>query len=193
MIIGNPEIFAIESEITEAYEQPSFRGIGSFVIHVAGRIYGGKDPDATMLACSFGEVGRRLAERGSHNPPFPIDASAGEIAYAFRRASYTVCDESERFFGIAFPQFGEAVIANRLTWAPDGDEAFDDGSYVLQIETQEKVRLIAYVSTPDNLYDPATLRDVWLSSDDFYDILQEWRDRFEAEWLAAHKVPNDSD
>ena len=190
MIIGDPEIFAIESVITEAYEGLGLRALGCFVIHIAGRSYGVKEPDATMLACSFDEVGRRLADRGSHIPAFPIDASAGKIAHAFRRAGYTICEESERFLGIAFPQFNESIIAKRLTWAPDGDAAFDDGSYVLQIEDLKKVRLIAYVSTPDNLYDPATLRDVSLSSDDFYDILQDWRDRFEAEWMAAPKVPD---
>jgi hypothetical protein len=50
---------------------------------------------------------------------------------------------------------------------------------VLQIEELKEVRLIAYVSTPDLLYDPATLREAWLTSDGFYDILQNWRDRFD--------------
>jgi hypothetical protein len=190
MIIGSPETFAIESVITEAYEKLSLRALGCFALHIAGRSYGVKEPDATMLACSFDEVGRRLADRGSHIPAFPIDASAGEIAHAFRRVDYAACEESERFFGTAFSRFNESIVAKRLTWAPDGDEAFDDGSYVLQIEDPKMVRLIAYVSTSDLLYDPATLRDVWLSSDDFYDILQNWRDRFEAEWIAAPKVPD---
>lgn len=190
MIVGDPEIFAIESVITEAYENPGLRALGCFVIHIAGRSYGVKESDATMLACSFEEVGRRLAGRGSHNPVFPMDASTGEIADAFRRAGYATCEESERFFGITFLQLNEEIIAKRLAWALDGDEAFDDGSYVLQIEDQKRVRLVAYVSTPDLLYDPATLRDVWLSSDDFYDILQNWRDRFETEWMAAPKLPD---
>ena len=188
MIIGDPEIFAIESVITEAYERLSLRALGYFVILVAGRSYGVKEPEATMLACSFDEVGRRLAERGSHSPAFPIDASAWEIAHAFRRAGYGDCGEHERFFGMAASQFDDTINQKRLEWAPDGDEAFDDGSYVLQIEDLKKVRLIAYVSTPDFLYDPATLREIFLPSDDFYEILQNWRDRFEAEWLAAPKV-----
>jgi Immunity protein 42 len=190
MIIGDPEVFAIESVITKAYERLSFRALGYFVLDVAGRSYGVKESDATLLACSLDEVSRRLARRGSHNPHFPIDASAGEIAYAFRRAGYAICEENERFFGMAAVQFGEAIYAKHLEWAPDGDEAFDDGSYVLQIEDMKRVRLIAYVSTPDNLYDPATLRDVWLSSHDFYNILQSWRDLFEAEWIAAPKSPD---
>jgi hypothetical protein len=190
MIIGDPEIFAIESVITKAYERLSFRALGYFIIHIAGRSYGVKEHDATLLAVSFDEVGRRLARRGCHTPDFSIDASAGEIAYAFRRAGYAICEENERFFGMAARQFGKAINAKHLEWAPDGDEAFDDGSYVLQIEDPKRVRLIAYVSTSDYSYEPATLRDVWLSSDDFYDILQNWRDRFEAEWIAAPKLPD---
>jgi hypothetical protein len=61
---------------------------------------------------------------------------------------------------------------------------------VLHLEDLEQVRLIAYVSTPDYVYDPESLREVWLPSYDFYAILQNWRDRFEAEWRASPKVPN---
>jgi len=61
---------------------------------------------------------------------------------------------------------------------------------VLHLEDEQKVRLIAYVSTPDYVYDPESLREIWLPSDDFYAILQNWRDRFEAEWRASTKVPN---
>jgi hypothetical protein len=81
--------------MTEAYERLSLRGLGSFVIHVAGRSYGVNQPYATMLACSFDEVDRRLADRGSHVPSFPIDASAGEIAHAFIRAGYSIYEERE--------------------------------------------------------------------------------------------------
>jgi len=186
MIIGNPDLFAIESVITEAYERLGLRGLGYFVIHVAGGNYGVKEPDATMLACSFDEVGRRLAERGSHVPIFPIDANAGEIAHAFIRTGYTICEEGEQFFGMSAPQFREAT--KRLEWAPDGDAAFDDGSYVLQVEDAKNVRLIAYVSTPEYAYAPATLREVWLSSEVFYETLRSWRDCFEAEWVSAPKV-----
>jgi hypothetical protein len=188
MIIGDPEKFAIESVITEAYEYPGFKALGYFVIHVGGRSFGVKRSDATLLACSFDEVGRRIAGRGSHIPFFPIDSSAGKIANAFIRAGYAICDDSERFFEMEATQFNKAIFARRLEWAPDGDAAFDDGSFVLHVEDQQKVRLIAYVNTPDYLYDPETLREVWLSSDDFYEVLQNWRDRFEAKWRAAPKV-----
>ena len=193
MIVGNPTIFAIESEITKAYERPSFRALGYFVIHVSGRCYGVKEPDATLLAVSFDEVGRRIDGRGSHESPFPMDAKAKEIAHAFRVACYGNWDEKGQFFGMSAREFDKAINAKRLMWAPDGDEAFDDGSYVLQFEDQSMVRLVAFASSPDSLYDTDTLRDVWLSNVEFYEILHQWRDRIRAEWEGHPKSPDGND
>ena len=44
-------------------------------------------------------------------------------------------------------------------WAPDGDEPFDDASYVLQFDVKDRVRLIAFKSSEGYLHDPATLSD----------------------------------
>jgi hypothetical protein len=87
-------------------------------------------------------------------------------------------------------QFRAAIYSNHLVWAPDGDEAFDDGSYVLQIESQNQVRLVAFVGTPDFLYKPSSLRDLLLSADEFYTILQEWHDSFENECKALAGGPS---
>jgi hypothetical protein len=134
LIVGNPQAFAIESEMAYAYDRLSQRALGFFVIHIAGRCYGVREWDATMLAVSFDEVGRRLARRGSHLPGFPMNAEAANIAYSFRRAIYDEPEDDEQFLGMPVDQFRHAINSNRLVWAPDGDEAFDDGSYVLQDE-----------------------------------------------------------
>lgn len=194
MTIGNPEAFAIESEVTQADESLSFRSLGYFVLYVAGQCYGVREPDATMLGCSFGEVERRIARRGRHTPPIAMDSNAGEVARAFRRVLYDGCEEDELLFGVPKSQFHDAVCSNHLEWAPDGDAAFDDGSHVVQFEDESRVRLIAYKSVPyknaaDLTYDPASLREVWLSQADFYGILVSWRDRFETEWESLPKAP----
>src|ERR1700739_2130256 len=98
MVVGDPNVFAVESGITEAYEYLGLMALGYFVIHIAGRSFGVMDPSATMLACSFDEVGRRIAGRGTHNPHFPIDSSAGKIANAFIQSGYSLSEDSERFF-----------------------------------------------------------------------------------------------
>ena len=147
MMIGNPLKLAIESEITQASERPSQMALGFFVIGVMGRSYGVREPNATTLGPSFNEVGRRIAGRGSHNLPVVMEADAGSVASAFRRVAYGELDANERFFGMAAGQFRDAIYSNHLVWAPDGDEAFDDGSYVLQVESQDQVRLIAFKGT----------------------------------------------
>ena len=188
LIVGDPTTFAIESEIAQAYEQLSLRALGFFVIHVMGRSYGVTDPDATMLANSFDTVGRRIAKRGLHNPPFPPNADAGEIATAVSRTIYTDCDERELFFGQTVRGFANAIHVGGLIWAPDGDEAFDDSSYVLQFDVGDWVRLIAFSRARDSLHDPESVREAWLTAEVFYGVLQNWYDRFLDEWTSRPKA-----
>jgi Immunity protein 42 len=185
MIVGDTSVFAIESGIARAYEKPSLRGLGFFVIHVAGQSYGIKAPSQTMLACSFDEVAKRITGRGSHQAPF-ADATAIDIANAHANAIYLDNSGEGTYFGMSAAQFTKTLYSNSLEWAPDGDEAFDDSSYVLQFDVGEQVRLIAF-KRPNGLVDPATVRDVSLTSDIFYNILQEWRDTFIAEWKSLPK------
>jgi hypothetical protein len=123
MIVGDPSVFAIESEITRAYERLSFRALGYFVIYVCGRSYGVRAPDATMLACSFDAVEKRIANRGKHVAPFAAE-DAGKIADAFLRALYADKQEDKLFFGIPQPEFSGVLYSKYIVWAPDGDEAF---------------------------------------------------------------------
>lgn len=188
MLIGRPEIFAIESGITVAYESLGMLAWGYFAIHVGGRVYGVREPDATLLACSFGGVGDRLAACGRHTAPFSTEPDAAEIANAFRSAIYAE-EQEDSYFGLSLSDFSNyfSMQFQNLVWAPDGDEAFDDSSYVLQFDVQDRVRLIAFKCTPDSRHDPLTLADVWLPADVFYLTLAEWHEAFDREWRAAPK------
>jgi hypothetical protein len=185
MIVGDTLIFAIESELLYAFEKPSWRGMGFFLIHIAGQSYGIKSPGQSMLACSFDEVGTRIKGRGTHQASF-AEAPAIDIANAYTRAVYLDNDGNETYFGMSEAQFTNTLNSNALVWAPDGDEAFDDGSYVLQFDVGDRVRLIAF-KRPDRLVDPASVREAWLSSNSFYNTLGEWRNSFMAEWESLPK------
>ncbi|HEY4258760.1 MAG TPA: Imm42 family immunity protein [Schlesneria sp.] len=184
MMIGDPATFAIESRIATAYDGSGIQALGLFVIHVGGFRYGVYQDDASMLGNSFDEVGSRLARRGQHTAPFAaLDAAA--IADAYRGALYCEVHE-DHYLGLPRQDFENLIYDHQITWAPDGDECFDDGSYVLQFDVGDRVRLIAF-RTVDWLHDPATLRDVWLATDDYYGILKRWQDAFQVEWRSALK------
>ncbi len=192
MIIGDPSTFAIESGITRAYERLSFRALGFFVIHIRGRCFGVRAPDASLLACSLGEVEDRLARRGSHTAPFVIE-SGGDIADAIRVAIHAPEDEVKRLFEMSQAELSTYLYSQHLIWAPNGDGAFDDGSYVLQFDAGDRVRLIGFRSGDGYHHDPATLVDLWLDASAFYTILDQWRRAFLSEWQVAQKISEEED
>ena len=188
MIVGDINIFAIESEISVAYERLSQRALGFFALHVGGRCYGVREWDATMLACSFDAVGRRIRDRGAHAADAIANANAVALAMAFSRAVYMEHDEKEIFLGMQDRSFCDLIHSSKLVWAPDGDEAFDDSSYVLQFDIGGEVRLVAFSRASDKYLDPESLRDVRLSQEEFYKTLQLWHDSFAAEWASLAKA-----
>src|SRR5258708_4850782 len=108
-MIGDKDRFALESCITQAYIHPGSRALGFFVIHVAGRSFGVRAPDATLLACSFDKVEDRIARRGTHVTPFATHPQAGVIADAYRDAVYAPNQEGAVFFGIRHPDFRDLI------------------------------------------------------------------------------------
>ena len=193
MLIGDPAVFAIESGITEAYRELGLRALGYFVIHVTSRCYGCMAPDSSLLACSYDEVVRRVSRRGQHVAPFALTGDAYDIASAFRNAIYADDSTYSTYFGMPRDAFATLIYSNEIVWAPDGDEAFDDGSYVLQFDVDTRVRLIAFKSTIGYLPDKGSVSDIWMSNSQYYDILIKWRTAFELEWnrLLAMKSQQD--
>jgi len=192
LLIGNKSLIAIESGITHAYESNHFKALGFFVIHIAGFCYGIDEPEAAMIGYALGEVKNRSVRRGTHTAPFSSETNAGEIADAIRHAIYAPDQEHKHFFGIPQPEFCKLIYGNNLMWDP-GDETFDDSSYVLQFDVGDRVRLIAFkanLGSGNYHHNPATLRDLWLSADEFYGVLEQWREEHEAEWIAAQKLPD---
>jgi hypothetical protein len=185
MIVGNPAIFAIESGISQVFAGRSNPALGYFVIHLRGNAYGVRSPDATMLGCSFDAVVRRLAQRGEHRADFGAESTAADIADAVLAAEYDGNRQHESFFGMPADELRDLIHAGNIQWAPDGDEAFDDGSNVIHFDHGEQVRLIAFGNSD---YSASSLAELWMPAADFYALLDEWRQRFEAE-VAALSTP----
>jgi len=196
LTVGNPASFAIEAGISQALERESQFALGYFVIRVSGRAFGVKAPDATCLGCSFGEVARRIRERGRHVAPF-AGAAARTIVDAHCRTAYDLVDrEHEAFLGMSSDNFQSLMLANHIVWAPDGDEAFDDGGNVLQFDVDSKVRLIAFMNTNDRAERAASVTEQWLDAGVYYSVLEEWLgcfDRLRAGMLRSPKEASFSD
>lgn len=140
-----------------------------------------------MLACSFDSVSKRIADRGSHSAPF-AEEDAGALADSILQALFSEEQPDRLFVGFTQEQFSEQIYSRRLIWAPDGDEAFDDGSYVLQFDIASGVRLVGFKRAEHYLHAPATLTDLSISADKYYGILEHWRRAFEAEWASFPKT-----
>ena len=182
MITGSPQFFAIESQICQVSLRPGLMGLGFFVIHLLGNVYGVREPDATALACSYDSVGTILEQRGLHEVTLLQEVDAHAIAEAFRMVHYFPDQEDCLFFGMKGGDFSDLINEKQVVWAPDGDEAFDDSSYVLQFDVGNRVRLIAFKAAMEHpVYNRSTLREVWLPAEDFYGLLQDWRLQFEEE------------
>ena len=167
-IIGNKSVFAIESGIAHAYEGVGFHALGFIVIYVGGRRYGIYSPDAAMLAGPLGAVKERIARRGCHIVPFATEPDAGKIADAVCDAVYATDQESIQFFNVPQPVFCNLIHSSHISWAGELDEAFDDLSFLLQFDVENRVRLIAFKNQDEGYHhDPKTLKDVWLGADEF--------------------------
>jgi len=180
MLIGDPDIFAIESFVNKVYPNSSFLALGFFSIHVAGNVYGVRLPDASMLSCSFNAVRRRIERRGCHLLPCNSDLDALLIVEAVHNLIYS---ENPKSYVLGLPRENliESLYGKEVLWAPDGDEAFDDGGHVLHIDYGDKVRIIAFLNNEKIESIKESVAEICLSSNEFYEILGRWRNFFEKE------------
>lgn len=188
MMIGNPDLFAIETSIFEAYDSPGQMALGCFVLHVGGFQYGYREPDSTIIGTSFNAIRRRIADRGNHKSPLPSDAHAAEIATAVSRANSLDDMEDKHLYGVPWLQFFKLLNVNDCILAPDNEQGFDDGSHVLHFDDESTVRLVAFRMTSSYVFEKESLRDVRISQDNFYAILEEWHKQFEKDWISSPKV-----
>ncbi len=189
MIVGDTSVLAIESMITKAYERPSFFALGSFAIHLMKYRYGCLGSEATLLACSLDEVEKRVQNRGLHTADFAYSCSASQIAHSFYAAMYLEpCDWS--LCDLVSRDICKEVTSSDLKfqWAPDGDAAFDDGSYILHFDLYENVRVIGFQCDQGGHLISSSLRDINMKANEFYELLERWSCSIRSEWKSLPKV-----
>lgn len=184
MIKGNPLDFAVESRVSKVFPQRSLMALGSFVIHVAGSAYGVSSPTATMLACSFDSVERRIDRRGKHEAFF-ANEKASDIVRQYVSAYFGGMDDADsRALIFNVEKFCSAIEIGELVMAPDGDAAFDDGSHVLHFDVGEHVRIIAFRNEIDERVRSQSISEATIDAAIFYSTLQDWVNSFSNEWRA---------
>lgn len=178
---SRPDRFSIECEIAKFYERESFRALGFFQIHIQGIQYGCRAPDASMLACTYDSVIERLENRGAHIADFARSFSGSDIARAVVWARYGAEDE-KRIWGFSQDELGAILCEKKLIWAPDGDQAFDDGGFVLHIDLVDQVRLIGF-NWPGSqaVSRVSAITDLTIEADVFYSTLWAWVEWFDRE------------
>ena len=181
MLIGNESRFAIDSQLSEKNLSHSQIGIGYFNIILANHRFGIHEIDATVLGCSYKNVVNCLQMRNKHVAPFSEINDPHCIAKNLRDVLYINGDKGGPVFGLSRRSVINLVYKNKLLFAPDGDEAFDDGSYVIHFDIGPEVRLIGFMSGNGEFYEESTLVDVRLSANEFYGIIESWRLGFEKE------------
>lgn len=179
---GNPEKFAIESTINAAFPQRSLIASGSFAIHIAGKVYGVRSPDATMLACSFDGIKRRIDQRGKHEAFF-ANENAIKIVKQYVSTYYEDIEEIDAHqLTFNMEKFQSTLESGELVLAPDGDAAFDDGSHVLHFDIGDHVRVIAFKNKGDEGARLQSISEVTLDAASFYATLENWVQSFSTEW-----------
>ena len=182
MLVGNTLNYGLESKISQVYDNLSLRGLGYFVIYIKSIRYGVYNDEATALGCSFNNIEERIAMRGKHIAPFSKEKNPELIANSVKQAIYADNPKDKYFFGLSINEFTDTIYNNKIIWAPDGDEAFDDGSYILHFDIVNKVRLIGFRCLNEYKCDIETLSDILVDANDFYSILNKWYELFISDW-----------
>ncbi|SEM35475.1 Imm42 family immunity protein [Xaviernesmea oryzae] len=176
MLIGNKMTFAIQSEVSKFLESESQLAIGLFNIHIKANRYGVAKPDASLLGNSFKEVQLRIKRREKHT--IKNEISAIDLVSIIQYETYGLGKIDLKFGENFRKQIMRDVDDNLLIWAPDGDEAFDDGSHVIHIDSKDKVRIIGFL----NEEPVAKLSEIYLEASVFYEVLSTWYAVFFDDW-----------
>jgi len=187
ILIGDKRRFAIETGFAPQSGRKIATVYGLFRIWIDGLGYGIDQEDATCLANSYEWLKYRLDNRGTF---VGVDWSNKSVQEILGSARYEI-------YGRIGATAESCEPFRRLMMAPDGDEAFDDGSTIIQFDVNNVVRLVAGRTSAMNSvealdratyrdeysrllrWEPGTLRDITFDADVFYDTIRQWLSAFE--------------
>lgn len=170
--------FLIDAGIGCFVESASILALGYFNICIGETRYGKAELDATGMGCSYDEVVRRWRERRRSVFPELGVLPARQMAEAYLTYQYLDADPDRTYCGLVRHEFGNRLIESKVVWAPDGDEAFDDDSCVLQFDIGDQVRIVGFKGVDFEELDD-TISEIYLPAVEFYELLRLWIVDFE--------------
>ena len=177
IVLGHSDSFMLDTCVSLIYPGNRIsKSLGWFNIWISGHRYGCHEPDSTLLGNSYDRVGAIIRNRGGHTSALS-EYPANDIALRLGGACFGGLEFAE-VQGMSSDELYADVIRRRLWWAPDGDEAFDDGSNVIIFDIGASVRLVGFRMT-DNAEAVVDVHESAVPEAVFYDLLIEWRNRFE--------------
>jgi hypothetical protein len=168
--------FAVRTSIDSILDSRSFLAIGSHQYRFGQQWYGLAAEYAAVLGCSFNCIVDRFRNRGKHVVPMLDTHSAESIAQNWVQYVYAKPPDLQTSAELDYRnRYLEGVYERGAQMAPDGSEAFDDGSLIFQFDIGAKVRLVAcrFGIAPEP-YRAVDISEVTLYSDEFYDVLGAW-------------------
>ena len=166
MLFGCKNLFGIEIEINNSFHD-DFVGEGKFLVFLKDMSYGIDEPFATTFLCIKDEL-LKYSSKIINSVVGLESYSSLEIAKCFYCQNYSDIDLSE--YNSKFLSLTKHLIC----WSPES--AFDDGSYIIQIDGENQTRLIGFKScAKDGNYtvDETTVREVFVEGKKFKKILSD--------------------
>ncbi len=173
IVVGTKSRFAVETCVSAVFPENRNSLLGYFVIHILGQRYGVYEPDASMLGNSIDVVLSLIENEGFHKLSIAKDFPAETFVRWYMRCFSEYDTPEQRMLGNTGSNLWDEFKRNEILWAPDGDEAFDDGSHVFVLDYESTVRLIGCTYRD---YQPieGTVESVMLERSEFYGILRQW-------------------
>ncbi|MCA9290144.1 MAG: hypothetical protein KDA25_03385 [Phycisphaerales bacterium] len=167
-LFGDQQRFAVEVR----YGSDSARDIGSafgrFRLWIRGQSFGCPGDSSSCFAPSGESLRQRWRQRGQHHADWVDRERPLAALREVHELVYLLTDDDLAERGLQPNRVAEAV---NLMMAPDGSEAFDDGSLVIQWDTDDQVIVAGTIVTDEGVDDSIAL--IALANNEFYGIIQE--------------------
>ncbi len=176
---GRSDYFSINCYIHDIADSKSASVFGCFFLYINGIRYGKCAPEVTYLDLSYDGIVERLQWRGRNRCTVLEDADLQTVLSMHRTCMWPAADGGE-WRGMPMERVARQVVNSGVILAPDGDAAFGDGSQVYQVDLDDgQVDLFAFKHRDDPAAEFADQTSLRLSSNGFYDALEEFALWFE--------------